>query len=273
MLFVTAGALADDKAACLQAASKGQRLRDQHDLLAARDQFRVCSAASCPGVVQRDCTAWLADVDKTLPTVVVTAKDGAGADLVDVVVTLDGQPLQTRLDGRAVPMNAGPHTFHFEGPGGTKLDQQVVISEGRKEQTVAVVLGPKPAAGPPPGGEQPPPASPSTSSSPLRTVGWVLGGAGVVGLGIATAFGLSASSDKSSAHCDANNVCDPGTVSGIKSAALASDVAWIAGGVLLAGGAALVLFAPKGTPEEKATLRIAPMVGVNAGGVVAGGSW
>jgi hypothetical protein len=95
----------------------------------------------------------------------------------------------------------------------------------------------------------------------------------VVGLGIATAFGISASSSKNSAHCDANNVCDPGSVSGIKSAALASDVAWIAGGVLLAGGAALVLFAPKGSSEGTTALRIAPMVAGNAGGVVAGGSW
>src|SRR5262249_13965446 len=100
--LATTAALADDKAACLQAASKGQRMRAQHDLVGARDQFRACAAAGCPAIVQRDCATWLTEVDKALPTVVVTAKDAAGADLVNVSVSVDGQPLLTKLDGRAL---------------------------------------------------------------------------------------------------------------------------------------------------------------------------
>lgn len=264
--LVSLAAFADPKAACLDAAAKGQRLRDAHKLVEAREQLRVCAAAACPAVVQRDCAGWLADVDKALPTVVVSAKNGAGADLVAVKVTVDGQPLVSKLDGEAVPIDAGPHTFHFEATDG-KLDKQVVIKEGEKDQPVAVVIGAPPAAAS--GAEQP-----VGSSSPWKTVGWVLGGAGVVGLGVGTVFGILAMNDKSAAHCDSSNVCDPGTTSGIKTAALVSDIGWIAGGVLLAGGAALVLFGPHGRGHEAAvSVRVAPTLVAGGGGAVVGGSW
>src|SRR4051794_5488755 len=86
-------ALAADKTVCLDAASKGQASRDKHALIEAREQFRACAAAQCPAVVQRDCASWLVEVEQNLPTVVVTAKDGTGGDLVDVKVVVDGRPL------------------------------------------------------------------------------------------------------------------------------------------------------------------------------------
>jgi hypothetical protein len=292
--LVTTSSLADDKAACLDAAKKGQRFKDNHKLVEAREQLRICAAAVCPAVVQSDCAIWLAEVDAALPSVVVTAKNGAGADLVDVKVSMDGQALVSKLDGHAVAMNAGPHTFHFAAVDGSTLDRQVVVREGEKNQSITVVLGavPTPPTRPPPPPvpgpaletpatgptPQPPPHAVETpsdsggSSGTLKTVGWVLGGAGVVGLGVGTVFGFIAMGDKDAAHC-VNNICDPGTTGGIKSSALVSDVGWIAGGVLLASGAALVLFAPSGSHEPNAGLRVSPVVTASGAGFLTGGSW
>jgi hypothetical protein len=258
--LVATAAFADDKAACLDAAAKGQRFKDTHKLVEAREQLRVCAAAACPAVVQSDCANWLAEVEKALPTVVVTAKSGAGADLVDVTVTVDGQPIVSKLDGQAIPMNAGPHTFHFEGADGT-LDQQVVVTEGEKSQKVAIVLG------------APPPAPDTGGSSTWKTVGWVLGGVGVAGLGVGTVAGIIAMGDKNNAGCNSSNVCNQGTTGAIKSTALISDIGWIAGGVLLAGGAALVLFAPGGSHDATSGLRVAPVVTASGGAMVMGGSF
>jgi hypothetical protein len=262
-LLLASSAVADDKAACVAAASKGQRFKDTHKLVEAREQLRVCAAAACPAVVQTDCATWLAEVEKALPTVVVSAKNGSGIDLVDVKVSVDGAPRLTKLDGTSTAMNPGPHQFHFEA--------------GEKNQTVAVVLG----APPPPPKMTPavvdtaPASAPASGSSSWKTAGWIVGGVGIAGLGVGTIFGIIASSDKSSAHCDSNNVCDPGTVSGIKNAARISDIGWISGGVLLAGGAALVLWGPGKRTETAgaATVKVAPMVTANGGGVVAGGVW
>src|SRR5271154_3508776 len=100
--LITATAFADDKVACLDASAKGQRYKDTHKLVEARAQLRICAAAQCPAVVQTDCATWLAEVDKAMPGVVVAAKNGSGGDLFDVKVSVDGQPLLSKLDGQAV---------------------------------------------------------------------------------------------------------------------------------------------------------------------------
>jgi hypothetical protein len=270
---VATPALADDKAACLDAVSKAQRLRGDHRLVEAREQLRICAAATCPAVVKSDCTTWLVEVEKALPTVVVAAKSDAGADLVDVTVTVDGQPLLSRLDGKAVPMNPGSHAFHFATADRTTLDQTVVVREGEKDRSVSVVLGPTAAAP-----STPPSAasgheagvSPPNESSPWRTVGWIVGGVGAVGLGVGAVFGSITLADKGN-HCT-GTTCEPGSSSRIKSEALASDIGWIAGGVLSASGIALVLFSPSGR-HEATTLRVGPVVTAGGAGALLAGSW
>jgi hypothetical protein len=267
--FASHPALADDRAACLDASTRGQSLRNAHHLLEARKELRACARAGCPAVVQSDCANWLDEVEKALPSVVLMAKNRAGADLVDVKVSLDGKPLVATLDGQAVTIDAGPHAFHFEGGDGTSVDQQVVLNEGEQNHAIAVVLGP---AGP--SQEATPEAGATRHSGPWKTVGWVVGAVGVVGLGIGTAFGVMAISDNNSAHCNADKQCEPGPLSDARSAAKVSDVGFIAGGVLLAGGAALVLFAPRGGAEGPGVaLRVSPLVGRGSGGMSLGGSF
>jgi hypothetical protein len=264
--------MADDKAACLDAAAKGQRLRGSHQLIEAREQMRTCAAAQCPAVVQTDCARWLDEVEAALPTVVLTAKNGSGVDLFDVKVSVDGKPFASKLDGQGAAMNAGPHTFHFEGADGTSVDEQVLIKEGEKNQIVSVVLGalPPPVSGPAGLPATVPQSEPATSSA-WKTAGWVLGGVGVAALGVGTVFGIVAMSDKNAAHC-VNGLCDPGKASGIKSAALISDVGWISGGALLLTGAALVLFTPRGHAEA-ASVRVAPLAIAGGGGALLEGAW
>ena len=279
---VAGAAWADDKSACLDAASKGQRFRDVHQLVEAREQLRICAAARCPVVVQSDCAIWLADVEKALPGVVLTAKNRAGVDLVDVKVTIDGQPLVAKLDGQAVSINAGPHVFHFEGSDGSSVLQRVLVKEGDKSQSVAVVLGEVAqhaadggaaslAASAPMASDGTSMPSSSGTSSGWKTAGWVIAVTGLAGLGAGGVFGFLAIGDKNDAHCTASGACDPGTTSGIRSAALLSDVGWIAGGTLLATGIALVWWGPTASARAASSVRVAPMVAAGGGGIRAEG--
>lgn len=281
LTMLVAPARADEKAACLAAASKGQSLRDQGKLVEAREQFRSCAAQGCPTMVVTDCGGWLSDVEKNIPTIVVTAKDGSGNNLVDVQVTVDGQPLLSKLTGEALPMDPGPHTFHFATASGASADRQVLVKQGDKNQEVSAVLG-APAAGPPPATptpavapsspETPPPSTSTSSGSGWKTAGWVLGGLGIVGLGVGAVFGIVAMGDKSGAHCDANNFCDPGPLDSGRSAATGADVGFIAGGALLAGGIVVLLLAPSDS-SSTGSLHVTPLVGSGVGGASLGGSF
>ena len=110
-------ARADDVDVCASASEKGQELRDQAKLTAARELFVTCAAARCPAIVQKDCATWLAAVDEALPSVAIHARDGAGRDLTEVRVTVDGSTLIEKLDGRARSLDPGAHTFVFEAAG------------------------------------------------------------------------------------------------------------------------------------------------------------
>jgi len=269
-LFSSAPARADGKSACFDAASQAQVMRDEHRLVEARAQLRVCSSAACPAAVQKDCASWLDGVEQGLPTVVVSAKDGCGKDLVDVALSIDGQPVASKLTGQAIPVNPGLRAFHLALPDGTSVDRQVMVREGKKNESVDVVIGAQVA---PP---TTPPATPSSersSSASWRTVGWVTGGVGVAGLALGSIFGGLAISDKSAAQCNASGRCQPGPLSDARSAATVSTIGLAAGGVLAAGGLALVLFAPRGSHRETASVALSPLLGPGQAGVSVGGGF
>jgi len=112
------------------------------------------------------------------------------------------------------------------------------------------------------------------SANPLKTVGLVLGGVGVVGIGVGTIFGLKAISninDAKDGSC-ARSICqeqaDLDKTKDANSAATVSNVAFIAGGATLVGGALLFFL----TPSHRETgLRAVPYVGSNELGLSLGG--
>lgn len=190
---IPSSARADEAARCSDAADKGQELRDAHRLVEARELLRVCAQSLCPLVIQKECSKWLEGVESSLPTVVVSARDARGAQVVNVTVTVDGRPFAALLDGQARPIDPGVHTFHFERQG-QSVEQQVAVREGERNQSITVVLDA-------PGGGAPPAALASLEPQeqraiPWKATGWAVGAVGIVGLGVGTVFGLLATSEK-----------------------------------------------------------------------------
>lgn len=271
---------ADDRAACFEAASQGQTLRDMHKLIEARDQFRVCAQSQCPSSMQADCAGWLEATEKSIPTVIVLATDAAGAGAFDVSVRIDGQPFVAKLDGQAMPTNPGVHTFHFERVDGTSAEQTVQISEGDKNQKVAVVLktapAPQPEAAPPPAST--PPSAPGMGTQ--KILGLVGGAAGLAGIVVGSVFGglTAAEASKQKTDCPRANCSGYAQALNDHSTAVTdgtvSTVAFVAGGALLVGGVVLFLAAPHGPTQPASTgLVIAPSVGPASGGLCVRGEF
>jgi hypothetical protein len=252
---------------CLAASESSLTFRNQQKLRDARAQLLICSAASCPADVREECTRRVAEVKAAIPTIVFEAKDADGNDLVAVKVTMDGQPIADRLEGKALAIDPGEHAFSFETAGQASIKKQFVIREGEKDRRERVVLGaPSVAHAPIPAAASAslvtaPPNAPQDSSGPSsglgtqRVLAIVAAGVGAVGVGVGIAYGLSAMSKHDQANTTCPNPQCP-TMNGVTlwnqavSAGTVSTVGFIVGAVGLAGGATLWFTAPHRTGES-----------------------
>jgi hypothetical protein len=246
ILLVTliASRAAADKQACLTAHEEAQKLRTDNKLRAAREKLLVCAANACPPLVKMDCTKWLPEVDRDLPTIIVRAKTDAGDDVADVRVLLDGAEVAKFLDGKPLAIDPGAHTIRLERAGADAREQQIVIAAGDKNRIVEAVFHED---------KPPPPPVPEVKASPLP---WILAGVGVVGIAGFAAFGLSARSRLSELRDTCAPSCDPSEKRSIQTQLVLADVSLAIGVISL--GVATYLFLK---PTPSTAVALAPMRG------------
>lgn len=226
---------------------------------------------------------------------------GATAD-VPTTIALDGLvlPPEALLIARAV--DPGPHLVVLRAPGAADQTISISLADG---ETRAVQLTVVAAARPAPSVETPKPvesataistpsaapiasasAAPSSSAPPApahvvdrgddqRTVGFVMGAAGLVGLGVGGLVGLSARSEARSASCDANNVCaTPNDVttraSAVSKANTATVIVGLGAAVAIAG---IVIWVSAPSGEEPAAKTGLTTIAVSPTGITFGGAF
>ena len=183
------------KQVCVDAYERAQDLRRTGKLIDAREALITCSQSTCPSAATVDCARWLGEVEQSLPSVVVSARDAGGREVSDLRVLVDGAPLPAAPNGRATPIDPGAHTFRYESSQGPSTEERITIREGEKNRAVSVILGAAPGPAAPTS-----PSSPSSSSSsarPIPALAWVLGGVGVAGFALLAGFGASSLGDES----------------------------------------------------------------------------
>jgi hypothetical protein len=169
-----------DVQACVAASEKGQRARSAGKLREAREHFTVCGAESCPALVRNDCAHWNAELASILPSVVFGARDKQGRDLFDVTVSMDGEVLLNKLDGKSVTVDPGKHTFRFEMAGAEPITEVVLIKEGERARVFNVTfdIGGSP---PVPEREGPAPSPSDTTDQGHTPYPWIVFGIGAAG--------------------------------------------------------------------------------------------
>jgi hypothetical protein len=270
-----AGAADPNLAECLTANEDAIALRLDHKLLASRDESLVCSRPSCPAEVREACQARLGQLNAAIPTVVFEAKDATGNDLGNVAVTMDGHPFAARLDGTAVPLDPGDHTFEFVSPGRPPRTKSLVVYQGETNRRERIELdGPARVTtlSTLPGGSSEIPMPSRSGVGSQRIVGLGIGGVGIAGVAVGSVFGLLARSAWSSvttlcgpggpSHCASSNhalvLSDHGTA---VNDGTASTVAFIAGGALLAGGVVVVLTGGPRRSSAASTMTVTSEIG------------
>jgi hypothetical protein len=281
-----------DVQSCVAASEKGQRARASGKLREAREQFVVCGADSCPALVRKDCIHWNGEIAASLPTVVFGAHDHQGRDLFDVTVSMDGEVLVKKLDGKSVTIDPGKHTFRFETSGLPSVTEVALVKEGERARVLNVTFD----SPPPP----PTPAATSTTTTTAPTSGdsdkgagtkddghtpypWIIVGIGAAAVAVGAAIALTAPSrpgncDPVKQTCHRTDGESDDQFRQDQQRAGTSDSQPILGLAVAGVGAALVaagllwhFFEPTGESHSKsAGLRVAPWTSGKSSGLTLG---
>lgn len=172
--------------ACVDAAEKSQQLRDDGQLLEAKEKLVTCSAAGCPAAVAKQCARWLQEVEQSLPSIVVRVRDQAGKDLVDATISVDGAVRATHADGRPIALDPGAHTIVVKRDGAADAEEKVVVVAGEKNRVIPIESRPATAA---PKGPVEPPVEPPQGSGGGFKFPWISGV--FFGVGVAAFVGTA----------------------------------------------------------------------------------
>jgi len=222
----------------------------------------------------------------------VPTRDSAAAELallepkigklvVAVVEPPDGTVVYVgsrKLDGEqlGVPVAVMPGTLDVraEAPGREPVTREVEIAAG-KTRTVTLTLD---EAGTTTGPSQIPeePKGSTTTMGGLRITGIVVAGLGVAGLAIGAGLAVKAQSDFDALDEECQSTtCPPteqGRVDDGRTLTTVANASLIAGGILAAGGAAMIIFGGDSDDgDASASLHLSPVLGPQVNGLTLSG--
>ena len=238
----------DDKAACIAAFDAAQRARATLQLLETQNLLLQCARPSCGMSLMSECTQMYTEVERAIPSVVITAKDeGRNVDLTAVEVMIDGRPFAPSLDGRPIAVDPGEYQFTFKAPGHAPLERRIVIGTGDKYRQITIVFPAVEVPAPHSSGSaastsspESAPASPTgTSGADIPVMSYVLGGVSVVGLGTFGVLRIISSQDFDTLEEGCSPTCPKSDVSNLRQKYLFSNISL---GVGAAAAAAAVLW-------------------------------
>ncbi len=227
--------------ACLAAYEGAQERQRSGHLREGRELLLECAKAACGGL-QRKCASGADQLASDIAMVAPVVTDAAGAALLDVQVSVDGESLTTRLDGRPLAVDPGVHQLSVSArvgpwPGREISTTQTITIEQGQRGAIAIALPPPPT---------PPTPAPAQEAPAVRHGGgpsafaYLFGGAGLLGVGAGALLTYWGKTDNFAlAGCAPN--CSPSSVEHIRRLYLGADVSFAAGGAAL--GLAALLFA------------------------------
>jgi tetratricopeptide (TPR) repeat protein len=222
------------------------------------------------------------ELDTNVPRLTIKVSEGADLQVL-ASLTLDGKPYDQASLGSEVRVDPGPHVIEYTVEGTKKKKMAPVERGGSSEILLDLPKGKPIPDGPDDKDKEPVVVTPPTPGRNQRIAGIVIGSAGVVAVGVASALTLSARGkykDALADHCmGSTSMCDPmglDITHDARSRANKMTIVAIIGGAAVIGGVVLYLTAPtgdaSGTKTETA-LRLTPVVTDDGAGVFLGGGF
>jgi hypothetical protein len=198
---------------------------------------------------------------------VVVSKEAASVP--GLVITRDDAVFPSSEWGVKEPINPGEHRFRAKAPGKFGWETVIAMVHGATMELAIPVLGATPPAPPAP----PVPKEEGAPLRPARIAAIAAAGVGLIGVGVGSAFGLSAKSqwskaqdeeskNRSQAHADQQDA---------SRSAAASTASFIIGGAAIAAAGVLWFIPPAQKPSSNKGLWVVPAAGQGTAGAVVSG--
>lgn len=219
----------------------------------------------------------IAELEPKLSRLTVTVTP-ATASVAGLQLKLDGAVLGKAAWGASLPVDPGKHTLEASAPGKKSWTGDVEVGTDADKKSLEVpALEDAPAEPDKTATTTTTSTTTDTGSSNQKTIGYIVGGAGVVALGVGAVFGIRAFSKWSEREDNCpNDVCNAKAKEAGDAATTSANIANVGVGVGLVAigvGAFLILTSPS-APEKAAAknpLSIAKNVQVTPGALPGGG--
>ncbi|MBA3458358.1 MAG: tetratricopeptide repeat protein [Deltaproteobacteria bacterium] len=220
--------------------------------------------------------ALVEELDTNVPRLTLKITDGADLQVL-ASITLDGKPFDQGLLGSEIRVDPGPHVIEYIVDG-KKKKKMVPVERGGSSEILLDLPKGKPIPDGPEDKDKDPvvPEAPTPPGRNQRIAGIVVGSAGVVAVGVASALTLSARGkwkDAIDEHCmGSTSMCDPtglDITADARSRANKMTIVAIVGGAAIIGGVVLYLTAP----SSETAVRITPVVTDDGAAVFLGGGF
>ncbi len=245
---------------CFNAYEQTQVLLKTGDFQNARVAAQTCSSG-CPEEIVVECEAWLGQINRDTPSVILLARSSRGIEADGVSVKIDGLSQGPLQQDKAIELDPGPHSLIFTRDDGWREVIDIVVHKGEQMRQIRVTV---PDRNVPDSIAQPAPRNSSTK-------GWTIASFTVSGLGFVAAAtsGIAALSVKRKLS-DCDHVCTASRIESLESTGkswlLVGDIGLIIGGVGAVSGLAFLIWGDSSDPaSSSAQLSLLPTVGGGAG--------
>ena len=241
---------------CVEAHDNARVLMLEEKWLEARDGMKRCQAPACPLAVRSDCAAWLEEVTRILPTLlVVVERDDDG--IARVELDIDGKSVELPNPPAPIEVLPGTHLVRVNLLSYPPVERVVVLGKGEKNHVVRVRFAREPAPPPAP----PPPVSDREPARPVQPLTYALAGGAVAAFAASGILLASALTSRNEALDRCAPICTEEERDSIDARLLAADIVGAAGFVL--GGFAVYTFVTRPTVEPRA---FTPKLGITHAG-------
>lgn len=196
---------------CAASLLHAKQLGDSGRLRAALAQFPQCTLSECDEAIRKECNQLLDAATLRVPQVVFDVKDGQGVDAHDVRVSMDGELLASKIDGKPIVVDPGVHRIAIQIPGQPTQVRDYTFSDYEQDRLETISFMASNISSP---AEKAPAVDKrgdaSTSAlSQQETTALIVGGAGVASIALGGVFAMRASSRRTEAEsvCPSRNDC------------------------------------------------------------------